>query len=268
MSIKICIAGATGNVGRQVVSAVLGADDLKLAAGVGKTRAGENLGLVVGDSRADLVIDSSVEKACETSFDVLIDYTMPTVAKANVRAAVERGRHVVIGTSGLSDADYDEIDWLARENLVGVLAAGNFSLTATLMQYFATVTARFVPQWEILDYSADTKPDAPSGTARELAYQLSRVASPTWNVPVEENHGLKESRGATLNKSQVHSIRVPGFYSTSEVIFGRPGERLTLRHDSISYQPYVDGTLLAARKVHTFVGLKRGLENVMDLYST
>jgi 4-hydroxy-tetrahydrodipicolinate reductase len=264
MTTKICIAGATGNVGRHLVKAVLDADDLELTAAVGKSNVGENLGRIVGDERTNIVVDSSVEVACEAKFDVFIDYTQPDVVRENVRTAIERGVHVVIGTSGLSDADYDEIEWLAKENLVGVLAAGNFSITAALMQYFATVAARFIPHWEILDYGTDIKPDAPSGTTRELAYKLSKVATPDWAVPVEENQGLRESRGATLNKSQVHSIRLPGFYSSSEVIFGLAGERLKLRHDSMSYQPYVDGTLLAVRKVQSFVGLKRGLETVLD----
>lgn len=265
MTTKICIAGATGNVGCRLVKAVLDADDLELAAGVGNVHAGENLGRVVGDERTNIVIDDSVEVAYEERFDVLIDYTKPDVVKDNVRAALQRGVHVVIGTSGLSDADYDEIDWLARENLAGVLAAGNFSITATLMQYLATIAARYIPHWEIIDYAPDTKRDAPSGTTRELAYKLSKVATPAWNVPVEQNQGLVESRGASLNKSQVHSIRVPGFHSGSEVIFGLPGERLKLRHDSINYKPYVEGTLLAVRKVQGFVGLKRGLETVLDL---
>ncbi|MFI4920549.1 MAG: dihydrodipicolinate reductase C-terminal domain-containing protein, partial [Gammaproteobacteria bacterium] len=122
-----------------------------------------------------------------------------------------------------------------------------------------------MPHWEILDYASDAKPDVPSGTARELAYQLAEVAEPRWAVPVAATQGLKESRGATLNGSQMHSIRVPGFYSAIQAIFGDAGERMELRHESTSYAPYVAGALLAARKIWGFKGLKRGMSTLLEL---
>jgi 4-hydroxy-tetrahydrodipicolinate reductase len=146
-----------------------------------------------------------------------------------------------------------------------VFAAGNFSVTAALLQHFATIAARQMPHWEILDYAGDTKPDAPSGTARELAYQLAQVAKPTWSVPVDDTKGLKQARGAELNGSQMHSIRVPGYYSAVQAVFGAAGERIELRHESTSYAPYVAGTLLAARKVQDWKGLKRGMPTLLDL---
>jgi 4-hydroxy-tetrahydrodipicolinate reductase len=98
-----------------------------------------------------------------------------------------------------------------------------------------------------------------------LLFAACEAGNPQWAVPVEKTHGIRESRGALLNGTLVHSVRVPGFYSSSEVIFGRPGERLALRHDSISYQPNVEGTLLAARGVGSFTGLKRGLAGILNL---
>jgi 4-hydroxy-tetrahydrodipicolinate reductase len=265
MSIKICLAGASGHVGSELVQAIIEEDDLKLTAAVGRTTAGLNLGSVLGIEEIDIPIRASVEESLPTGWDVLVDYTTPAAVKGNVKSAINGGRHAVVGTSGLTDEDYHGINQSALAQAVGVMAAGNFSITATLMQHFALVAARHVPTWEILDYAPDTKPDAPSGTARELAFQLGRVAQPDWAVPVEETKGLKDSRGAELNGSQIHSIRIPGFYSSAEVMFGLPGERLSLRHDSMSYQPYVAGTLLAIRKVETFTGLRRGLAAIMDL---
>lgn len=265
MKTSICLAGATGNVGRQLVKAILDADDLALASAVSRSHAGKPLASVVHDERADLVISPTVEEALRTRCDVLIDYTRPGAVGGHVQAALGRGCHVVVGTSGLSDADYEEIDRAAQRAGVGVFAAGNFSITAALMQHFATVAATFLPHWEILDYASDTKPDAPSGTARELAFMLGKAGAPRYAVPVDQVHGLRESRGATLNGTQVHAVRVPGFYSSAEVVFGLPGERLSLRHDSISYAPYVSGTLLAARKVHTFTGLRRGMGTLLGL---
>ena len=265
MSIEICLAGACGHVGSELVKAILQEDDLKLTAAVGRATAGLNLGSVLGMEEIDIPICGSVEESLPTEWSVLVDYTTPAAVKRNVKAAIEGGRHAVVGTSGLTDEDYHEIDGRALAQSVGVMAAGNFSITATLLQHFALVAARHVPTWEILDYASDTKPDAPSGTARELAFQLGSVAQPDWAVPVEETKGLKDSRGAELNGSQIHSIRVPGFYSSAEVVFGLPGERLSLRHDSMSYQPYVAGTVLAIRRVGAFTGLRRGLAAIMDL---
>ena len=258
MSIKICLAGASGHVGRELVKAIEVARDLTLCAAVGKRGVGQSLG--------GIAVDGDLKSAlAHAKADVVIDYTHPDVVKDHVRQAVAAGCHVVIGTSGLSDADYIEIDGWARAQGVGVFAAGNFSLTAALLQHFAVVAAQQMPHWEILDYAADTKPDAPSGTARELAYQLAQVAKPEWSVPVELTKGLKEARGAALNGSQMHSVRVPGYYSAVQAVFGAAGERLELHHESTSYAPYVTGTLLAARKVSGFKGLKRGMSMLLEL---
>jgi 4-hydroxy-tetrahydrodipicolinate reductase len=261
---KICLAGATGKVGRNLVRAILDAEDLELRAAIGKENVGKNLGVVLAEDRTGITISGSIDDVLKADIDVFIDYTRPEVVKSNVRTAIKNRLHVVIGTSGLSDEDYNEINEWARENSVGVIAAGNFSMTATLMQHFATAAAKFLPHWEILDYAADTKRDAPSGTARELSFELKKVAKPCWAVPIESTLGLKESRGVTLNGSQIHSIRIPGFYSSVEIVFGLAGERLSLKHDSISYQPYVAGTLLAVRKVSSLIGLRRGLESIFE----
>ena len=268
MDIKICLAGASGHVGRELVKAIVALDGFALAAAVGKTSAGRRLSEVTGESQADIPVHGDVTSALKAApCDVLIDYTRPDAVKHNVRAAIAAGCHAVIGTSGLTDADYTDIDGWAKQRGVGVFAAGNFSVTAALLQHFALALAPRLPHWEILDYASDTKPDAPSGTARELAYQLAQVAKPEWAVPVAATQGLKEARGATLSGSQMHSIRVPGFYSAVEAIFGGAGERLELRHESNSYAPYVTGTLLAARKVSGFKGLKRGMSDLLGFTS-
>jgi 4-hydroxy-tetrahydrodipicolinate reductase len=182
-----------------------------------------------------------------------------------VLQALATGAHVVVGTSGLTDEDYAEIDQTAKAEGRGVLAAGNFALTAVLLLKFATLAARHIPHWEVIDYAGATKIDAPSGTARELAYRLGKVRQPKLAVPVDQTVGPRESRGAGLNGCQVHSVRLPGYVASVEAIFGLPDMQLSLRHDAgTSAQPYVDGTLLAIRKVSTLNGLHRGLDSVMD----
>lgn len=265
MNLRICLTGGTGNVGRQLVSAILDAPDLELASVTGRRHAGRPIAELTGDERVDLTVSASLQEALKAGVDVVVDYTAPEAVKENVRKAIDAGCRVVIGTSGLGDQDYAEIDGWAKTKHVGVFAAGNFSITAALAQHFATLAARYLPHWEIIDYAADTKPDAPSGTARETAYLLGQVAQPRWAVPPGQAQGELASRGASLNGSQLHSVRVPGFYSSFEVIFGLPGERLSLRHDSMSYAPYVQGTLLAVRKVGEWTGLRRGMGNLLAL---
>lgn len=220
----------------------------------------------MGEPRLTSRIYASVQEALADPCDVFVEYTSPARAKTNVLEALDHNAHVVVGTSGLTEEDYAEIDRAARTRHRGVLACGNFALTAALLLKFAEAAARLIPQWEIIDYAHDDKIDAPSGTVRELAARVSAVRHPALTVPVDRIVGPKEARGATVSASQVHSIRLPGFVVGAEIIFGMPDQRLTIRHDAgSSARPYVDGALLAIRKVSTLVGLRRGLDTVLDL---
>jgi 4-hydroxy-tetrahydrodipicolinate reductase len=232
---------------------------------VSRTYKGHNLKDVLGEPGLDLTISGSVAEALAAPADVLVDYTKADVVKANVMAAIGKGVHVVIGSSGLTEVDFTEINQAALANKVGVIAAGNFAITAVLLERFACEAARYLAHWEIVDYASDAKADAPSGTAREVAFRLSEIRQPELLHPVEETIGPKESRGTTLNGSQVHSIRLPGYVLSVEVIFGAADERLVIRHDAGSgATPYIQGTLLAIRKVSNHVGLIRGLDRIMD----
>lgn len=266
MKIRVCVAGATGNVGRALVDGILRSEDLELVGAVSRTYRDQNLGTVLGKSETDVRISGSVKEALHTKTDVLIDYTSPQVVKSHVLDAIDHGVNVVIGTSGLTEEDYTHIDASARDKKVGVLAGGNFAITAILMQHFASMAAKHIPHWEIIDYADASKIDSPSGTARELADRLSRIRKPVLIHPIAETHGPKESRGATVRGSQIHSIRVPGLAFATEAIFGMPKEKLIIRHEGASGgELYVPGTLLAVRKVGSFVGLVRGIDKFMDL---
>jgi 4-hydroxy-tetrahydrodipicolinate reductase len=265
MKLKVCIAGATGWVGKSLCAAIGGANDLSLVGAVSRSRQGQNLKDVVGDSNVDLTISGSVAEALDAPTDVLVDYTSAKAVKTNVLTAISRGVHVVIGSSGLTDEDFVEINGAALERKVGVIAAGNFAITAVLLQRFACEAAKYLSQWEIIDYASDTKADAPSGTTRELAFRLSEIRKPEVTRPIEETVGPKESRGTTLNGTQIHSLRLPGYVIGVDVIFGASDERLTIRHDAGSgATPYVQGTLLAIRKVKNHIGLVRGLDRIME----
>ena len=253
--LQICVAGATGWTGSTLVEAVLDADDLALRSAVARSAAGEEMG--------GAPVFASVGEALD-GVDVLIDFTSHLVAKQNVIAAIERGVAAVVGTSGLTADDYAEVDAAARLRGVGVVAAGNFSLTAAMAQAAALLAARHLPQWEVIDYASATKPDVPSGTARELAERLAGVRRPVLERPLEEIAGPREARGATVGDTQVHSVRLPSFVVSTEVVFGLPDERLSIRHEAgDSPTPYVAGTLLAARKAPGRIGLTRGLDTLL-----
>ena len=265
MKLKVCIAGATGWVGKPLCLAVSEADDLTLVGAISRTHKGQRLNDVLGTSNLDLIISGSVAEALETPTDVLVDYTNADVVKANVMTAIRKGVHVVIGSSGLTDEDFTEISHAALEHKVGLIAAGNFAITAVLLQRFACEAAKYLSHWEVIDYASDAKQDAPSGTTRELAVRLSEIRKPDVTHPVEKTIGAKESRGVTLNGTQIHSIRLPSYVISVEAIFGAKDERLTIRHDAGSgAEPYIQGTLLAIRKVAGHIGLVRGLDKIME----
>jgi 4-hydroxy-tetrahydrodipicolinate reductase len=249
VALRVCVAGVTGWAGGAVAEAVEGAADLELVAGV---------------SRSDPTSFSTVEEALDAvPADVLVDYTHADVVNGHVLAALDRRVAVVVGSSGLSAAVYADIDARARQQGVGVIAAGNFSLTAALLLRFAAEAARHLGSWEVIDYASLGKPDAPSGTSRELAERLDGVGSPAVRVPVEETLGAREARGATVGTTQVHSLRLPSFSVSTEIVFGGDDERLSIRHDAGSTPaPYVAGTLLAIRAVPERVGVTRGLDQL------
>ena len=259
----MCIAGATGWTGRALVAAVAEAPDLSLVSAVSRSAAGRDLGEALGGDPLGVLVHARVAEALG-GVDVLVDYTSATAVKANALAAIEARVAVVIGSSGLMASDFDEIDAAAREHSVGVIASGNFSLTAAMCQAAALLAARHLPQWEVIDYASATKPDVPSGTASELAERLGEVRRPELGFPIEELHGPAEARGATVGGTQVHSVRLPSFVVSTEVVFGLPDERLTIRHDAGGTpEPYVQGTLLAVRKVSSLAGLTRGLDTLL-----
>jgi 4-hydroxy-tetrahydrodipicolinate reductase len=264
--ISVCLAGATGWAGSELARAVAVSADLVLGAAVSRTHAGRNLGDVLGDPQITCPIYASATEAIANRCDVFVGYTKPDVAKNNVLAALAHRSHVVIGTSGLTEEDYAEIDDAARQAGRGVLAVGNFALTVVLLQKFAETAAKLIPQWEIIDYAHDDKIDAPSGTARELAARLSRMRRAEPTIPIDQVVGERAARGATLSGAQVHSVRLPGFVISAEVIFGMTDQTLSIRHDSgNSARPYVDGALLAIRRVSTLIGVHRGLDSVLEL---
>jgi 4-hydroxy-tetrahydrodipicolinate reductase len=243
MRIRVCLAGATGWAGSAIARGIFEAEDMELVAGVSRTHAGRPLGEVLGIADMQTPIFGTVQEAFAAvpAVDVFVDFTRPQAAREHVLTALAHGAHVVIGTSG-------------------------FAIGAVLMNKFAEMAARYFPQWEIIDYAHADKVDAPSGTARELARRLSKVGESQLEVPLEQIVGPRESRGVRMGGTQVHSVRLPGYMVTVEVIFASPDQKLVIRHEGTwNAGQYVEGALLAIRKVSGWVGLRRGLDGIIEL---
>lgn len=263
---RVVLAGATGWAGSALARAIFRQPDLELTAAVARSAAGRPLGEALAIAALQTPVFATTPEALAAGgCDVFVEYTKPDGARANILAALDAGAHVVVGTSGLGDADYRAIDAHARARQRGVLACGNFAITAVLLQKFAEKAARYLEHVEIIDYAHEDKVDAPSGTARELAHRVGAVRTPAIGVPLDAMRGPREARGADLNGVRVHSLRLPGYVIAVEAIFGGAGQRLHLKHEAgASAEPYVDGALLAIRKVGTLLGVHRGLDAVMD----
>ncbi|MDQ3930783.1 MAG: 4-hydroxy-tetrahydrodipicolinate reductase [Chloroflexota bacterium] len=264
MPIRVCVAGATGWAGSAVTRHILQSTDFQLAGVIARQNAGRDIGEVLGRQAAGVRVVASLEEVLPSRPDVLVDYTKPDSVKARTLAALDHGIRVVIGTSGLTADDYREIDEQTRRLGLGVIAAGNFSITAALAKHFAQLAAKYIPSWEIIDYAHAGKVDAPSGTTRELAEELAHIAQNHLELPIERTHGAREARGASIAGTQVHSVRLHGYVIAFETIFGLPDERLTIRHDAgAGAEPYVGGTMLAVQRVMGITGLVRGLDRLL-----
>ncbi|MDR3613789.1 MAG: 4-hydroxy-tetrahydrodipicolinate reductase [Candidatus Obscuribacterales bacterium] len=256
MVIKICLAGVTGWTGNKVVEAIIQAKDLQLVSAVSRNAAGTKIG--------DIKISGSVEEALQTPVDVFVDYTSAAAVRAHVDSALAHKTSVIVGSSGLSAKDYEEIEKEALRQDVGVISCGNFAITAALAKHFALIAAKYLPHREIIDYAYEGKMDAPSGSARELAEALAKVKANELGLPLEKTVGEINARGAQIAGTPVHSIRLPSYTLGFETIFGLTNERISIRHDAgQGAEPYVAGTLLAIRKVQQFKGLIRGMDTLL-----
>jgi 4-hydroxy-tetrahydrodipicolinate reductase len=244
---KVGVLGARGRMGREVVRAVIEAEDLGVAAEV--------------DQEDDL----DALAGC----DVVIDFTHPGVVMENLRWCIAHDLDVVVGTSGFAEDRLDEVrGWLTEHPDVHVLVVPNFSVGAILMMRFAVQAARFFDSAEVIELHHAAKADAPSGTALRTASLIgaARAAAGLGAPPDATASSLPGARGATVDDVHVHSVRVAGLVAHQEVLFGGHGETLTIRHDSLDRTSFMPGVLLAVRRIGSLpVGLTVGLEGLLGL---
>jgi 4-hydroxy-tetrahydrodipicolinate reductase len=250
---NVGVLGASGRMGREVCRAVDAADDLTLMAAVDPHHEGAELG--------DLVIAGSPE-ALE-GIDVAVDFTTPASVIENARWCLGRGMHVVIGTTGISADGLEEIRRLTGSADANAIVAPNFAIGAALMMRFAEQAARYFDAAEVIELHHDRKVDAPSGTAITTAQRIGAARAGTWDAPGDEG-SHPGARGTDVEGIRVHSVRLPGLLAHQEVIFGGPGQTLTVRHDTIDRSAFVPGVLLAIRSVGDRPGLTVGLDALLD----
>lgn len=248
MTLAVGVLGARGRMGSEVVRAVSQTDDLAISCALDE-----------GDNLSQLV---------ESSTTVCVDFTNPHAVMGNIRFCVERGIHVVVGTSGLTPADFDQIrGWLASSPHTAVFVAPNFGVAAVLMMKFAELAAPYFDSVEILEMHHPQKVDAPSGTATRTAQLVSaaRVAAQCGPMPDATQSSDRPARGVEVDGVPIHSVRARGLIAHQEVLFGSAGELLTLRHDSMNRESFMPGVILAIRKVATQPGLTVGLEHFLEI---
>lgn len=248
--IKVAVCGANGKMGQEVVKAVTKADDMELVAQI-DIQNGEFVS--IKDAQKAVVID------------VLIDFTQPASIYENALYCLNNGIKIVIGTTGLTDMQIDELKKLSTEKSTACLIAPNFSTGAVLLMKFAQMGAKYFDNAEIIELHHNQKKDAPSGTAIKTASMMAEVNDDftTGNCPEKET--IEGARGGVAyNNIHIHSVRMPGYIASQEVIFGANGQVMTLRHDSMNRECYMSGVLLATRYVSKNQDFIYGLDNIMN----
>ena len=247
--IKTAVCGANGKVGKEVVEAVQLAEDTELVAKIDINN-GEYV---------------SVKDALEhTKIDVVVDFTQPKAIFENAKYCLNNGINIVIGTTGLSEEQLAELKDLSQKNKISCFVAPNFSTGAVLMMKFAREAAKYFDNAEIIEMHHNQKKDAPSGTAIKTAELMAEENDCFTTGNCDEKETLTGARGAN-GKSQIriHSVRMPGYSASQEVILGAAGQVLTIRHDTSDRACYMNGVLLAVKHVYAQKGFIYGLDNIM-----
>lgn len=272
--IPVIVNGATGKMGREIVKAVAKEPDLILMGAIARSPEvqGQDAGEIAGLSEPlEVPITNQLEPmlgyvAGERQMlpGVMVDVTHPDVVYDNVRSAIAYGIRPVVGTTGLSPGQLQDLGNFAEKASTGCLVIPNFSIGMVLLQQAAVAASKYFDHVEIIELHHNQKADAPSGTAVQTAQMLAEMGK-TYNIQqVEETEKITGARGGLAEEGiRIHSIRLPGLIAHQEVIFGAPGQIYTLRHDTSDRTCYMPGVILAIRQVQKLKSLVYGLEKIL-----
>ena len=268
--IPVVVNGAAGKMGREVIKAIAQAADMMLVGAIDKNPGllGQDIGEIAGGGPLEIPVTQDLEAtlvmAQSEGNAVMVDFTHPDTIYETVRAAIAYGVRPVVGTTGLSAGQIQELAEFAEKASIGCLIIPNFSIGIVLMQQAALQAAQYFDHVEIIELHHNQKADAPSGTAVQTA-QLLTVLDKSFNAAeVVETEKIAGARGSVTEAGiRIHSVRLPGLIAHQEVIFGAPGEIYTLRHDTSDRACYMPGVLLAIRRSLPLKSLIYGLDKIL-----
>jgi 4-hydroxy-tetrahydrodipicolinate reductase len=260
--IKVLVHGAAGRVGQEVVKAVCREPDMKLVGAVDLKVSGDSLALADGSGSVPFSVDlAAMLDSCQP--DVMVDFTIAKASMPAVRIAAKHNVNMVIGTTGFTADELEEMQKLAEANEIGIAVAPNFALGAVLMIHLAKIAGKFIDHAEIVELHHDKKLDAPSGTSLMTARAMAEARGKPFLPPAAGEP--TPSRGQTVEGINIHSVRIPGIMAHQEVIFGTAGQTLKIRHDTINRECYMPGVLLAVKAVVKQKGFIYGLDKLLGL---
>jgi len=257
--IAVGVLGAGGKMGSEVCRSIASDAELRLVAAVDPDLAGE-----LATDQPDVVIAAEPDALVAAGATVAVDFTHPDAVMGNIAWLLDHGIHAVVGTTGLSADDLDEVRALAEKTDANVFVAPNFAIGAVLMMRFATQAARYLPHAEIIELHHDNKADAPSGTAIATAMQMAAARTDDPALRRDSVESVRGARGGAVERIPIHSVRLPGLVAHQEVLFGGQGQTLSIRHDSIDRTSFMPGVLMAIKAVAQRPGLTVGLDALLD----
>ena len=261
--IKVVVHGASGRMGREIINALCRESEIQLVGAV-ELQVSEDY-LTLPDNSGAVPFSSDlgyILTSCQP--DVLVDFTIPKATMPAVRAATEKSVNLVIGTTGLTADELNEIEQLVQAHQVGAIVAPNFALGAILMIHLAKIAAKYLDYAEIIELHHHLKADAPSGTALSTAKAMATARGKPFSRPPEQGR-TSDSRGGQVEGITIHSVRLPGLLAHQEVLLGGPGQTLSIRHDTISRECFMPGAILAIKEVVKRKGLVYGLDTLLGL---
>ncbi len=263
--IKIVLAGPRGRMGIEALKLIQSVEHFELVGAVDRINTGKKISEVDGLPALDAVIYSDIVQCFEeTRPDVLVDLTTPEIGRVHTRIALEQGVRPVVGTTGFSKEDLDEITEMAEQKKLGTIIAPNFAVGAILMMKFSQMAAKYFQDIEIIELHHDQKLDAPSGTAVKTAELITQVRETKQQGHPDEKETIEGARGASYDGIPIHSVRLPGLIAHQEVLFGGDGQMLTIRHDSFNRASFMSGVKLSVETVMKIDQLVYGLENIIE----
>lgn len=269
MTINVIIAGPRGKMGREAVNMVERDPQLQLIACIDRINDGKRLKDIDGLPNLDVPIFINPEECFhKMNADVFIDLTVPETGYYHTKLALKFDLCPIVGTTGFTQAQIEELKQLAKDKQVGGVIAPNFAIGAVLMMQFAQIAAQYMPDVEIIEKHHDQKLDAPSGTAMKTVELIKQTRTSKHQGHPNEKENLRGVRGAVEEGIRIHSVRLPGLVAHQEVILGASGETLTIKHDSMNRDSFMSGIKTAIHKVMNMKELVYGLENILDLKSS